>query len=123
LIEHVSFNVTPSQAEACAGFYELLGFVRVKPPAGLGGRSIWLTRGGTSIHLMHRDRDGNDVAQTSPGAGHVAFVVDEYDAVVNALRAAGITIDERTAYWDSPRCYVSDPAGNAVELMASAPSV
>lgn len=121
MIEHVSFNVTPSQAEACAGFYELVGFARVEPPAGLGERSIWLTRGGTSIHLMHRDRDGADVAGSEPGAGHVALVVDGYDSVVGALRAAGVTIDERSAYWGSPRCYVADPAGNRVELMAFAP--
>lgn len=122
MIEHVSFNVTSSQAQSCAGFYELLGFVRTEPPAGLGERSIWLTHGGSSIHLMFRDLDGNDVANSDPGAGHVALVVENYDATVGALRAAGTMIDERSAYWGSPRCYVSDPAGNRVELMAFGPS-
>ncbi|MFT4048696.1 MAG: VOC family protein [Solirubrobacterales bacterium] len=122
MIEHVSFNVTPAHAEACAGFYELLGFVRIEPPAGLGARSIWLKSGSTSIHLMFRDRDGVDVARSGPaGAGHVALVVPNHAAVLAALGAAGVEIDPRTEYWDAPRSYVRDPAGNLVELMAAAP--
>jgi catechol 2,3-dioxygenase-like lactoylglutathione lyase family enzyme len=123
VIEHVSFNVSRVDAQACAGFYELLGFARVDPPAGLGERSIWLTRGGTSLHLMFRDREGHDLDRTpAPGAGHVAFVVDSYDAVLAALREAGAEVEPRTEYWGSPRSYTRDPAGNRVELMASAPS-
>lgn len=122
MIDHVSFNVTPAQAAACAGFYELLGFERVEPPAGLGSRSVWLRRGATAIHLMFRDRDGIDVAESGPaGAGHVALVVDGYDSVLGALRTAGVEIDPRSEYWGVPRCYVCDPAGNRVELMAAAP--
>lgn len=124
MIEHVSFTVSRPHAEACAGFYELLGFERVEPPAGLGARSIWLTRGGTSLHLMFRDRDGAEIAETpAPGAGHVALVVDGFDATIGALQAAGVEIDPRTPYWDSPRVYVRDPAGNRVELMAAAPPI
>ena len=93
------------------------------PPAGLGERSIWLTRNGTSLHLMFRDRDGQDLAQSpEPGAGHIALVVDDYDAVIAALTAAGTNVDPRSEYWGSPRSYVRDPAGNTVELMAFAPS-
>lgn len=122
MIEHVSFNVTRADAQACAGFYELLGFEPVDPPAGLGDRSIWLTRGGTSLHLVFRDRDGEDHTQSAQaGAGHIALVVDDYDAIISALQAAGAAVEARTAYWGSPRSYTHDPAGNAVELMAFAP--
>jgi catechol 2,3-dioxygenase-like lactoylglutathione lyase family enzyme len=124
LIDHVCFVVTPAHARACAGFYELLGFARIEPPAGLGSRSIWLTRGGSSIHLMFRDGNGVDVAESGPeGAGHVALVVDSYDATIGALAAAGVEAEARSEYWGSPRSYVRDPAGNRVELMASPPSV
>jgi catechol 2,3-dioxygenase-like lactoylglutathione lyase family enzyme len=123
VIEHISFNVSRSDAEACAGFYELLGFARVEPPAGLGDRSIWLTHGGTSLHLMFRDRDGQDLAQSpAPGAGHVAVVVEQYEAIVEALGVAGVSVEPRTEYWGSPRAYVRDPAGNTVELMAFGPT-
>ncbi len=118
----MSFSVTPAHAEACAGFYEVLGFARVVPPAGLGERSIWLARGGTAIHLMFRDRDGVDVAESGPaGAGHVALVVESYAATIGALQAAGVEVDPRGEYWGAPRCYVRDPAGNRVELMAAPP--
>ncbi|MBJ7354736.1 MAG: VOC family protein [Thermoleophilaceae bacterium] len=123
MIEHVSFTVSRADAQACAGFYKLLGFSRIEPPAGLGDRSIWLRRNGTSLHLMFRDRDGVDIAQSpQPGAGHIALVVDQYDAVIGALTAAGANVDPRSEYWGSPRAYVQDPAGNLVELMAFAPT-
>lgn len=123
MIEHVSFNVSRADALACAGFYKLLGFVSVEPPAGLGDRSIWLTRNGTSLHLMFRDRDGIDIAKApDAGAGHIALVIEQYEAVINALSAAGAEVEPRSEYWGSPRSYVRDPAGHLVELMEFAPT-
>jgi catechol 2,3-dioxygenase-like lactoylglutathione lyase family enzyme len=122
LIDHVSFRVTAQDAQDCASFYELLGFERVEPPAGLGQRSIWLTRDGSSIHLMFAQAGGIAVEQSDqPGGGHFAIVVERYEAVIGALITSGVPAEERTAYWGSPRCYTQDPAGNKVELMASAP--
>lgn len=122
LIDHVSFNVTPADAQACAGFYELLGFERIEPPAGLGERSVWLQRGQTAIHLMFRDRDGADVPESAPaGGGHVALVVPAYAATVGALQAAGVEVEPRSEYWGAARAYLRDPAGNRVEIMAAPP--
>jgi catechol 2,3-dioxygenase-like lactoylglutathione lyase family enzyme len=123
VIEHVSFTVSRADALACAGFYKLLGFASVEPPAGLGDRSIWLSRNGTALHLMFRDRDGVDISESpEPGAGHIALVVEQYDAVLNALTTAGVSVEPRSEYWGSPRAYVRDPAGHIVELMEFAPS-
>jgi catechol 2,3-dioxygenase-like lactoylglutathione lyase family enzyme len=123
VIEHVSFEMPRRQAQDCAAFYELLGFAQVEPPAGLGERSIWLTRGASSIHLMFRGRNGTDLTESpQPGAGHLALVVDAYDNTVAALEAAGVSVEPRTAYWGSPRSYLRDPAGNRIELMAFGPS-
>lgn len=122
MIDHVSFVVAPRDVAACAGFYELLGFAQIEPPAGLGERSVWLRSGTSSIHLMFRDADGRDVeGAIEPGAGHVAIVVDRYEQVVGALAAAGVDVDPRSEYWGAARSYVRDPAGNRVELMAGAP--
>lgn len=122
MIEHVSFTVSKADADACAVFYCLLGFELVDPPAGLGDRSIWLTRNGTAIHLMFAERGGAQVERTPPpGAGHVALVLDQYQATVNALTAAGVEVEPRNAYWGAPRAYLRDPAGNRVEIMAEAP--
>lgn len=123
MIEHVSFTVSRADAQACAGFYKLLGFESVEPPAGLGDRSIWLKRNRTSLHLMFRDRDGVDISESpEPGAGHIALVVDQYGAVINALTEAGAYVEARSEYWGSPRAYVRDPAGHLVELMEFAPT-
>lgn len=122
MIDHVSFRVSEADAVACAGFYELLGFERVGPPAGLGERSLWLTRDGSSIHLMFKDKDGTTVDESpAPGAGHVAIVVERYEASLGALKAAGVAVEPRSEYWGSARSYTTDPAGHKVELMAFAP--
>lgn len=72
---------------------------------------------------MFRDRDGVDISESpEPCPGHIALVVEQYDAVVNALEAAGASVEPRSEYWGSPRAYVRDPAGHLVELMEFAPT-
>lgn len=120
MIDHISYVVSRADAEACAGFYALLGFERVEAPAGLGERSIWLRAGGASIHLVFADRDTGPVEESPPpGAGHVALVIDRYEARLAALEAAGVEVDRRSAYWGAARCLVRDPAGNVIELTAA----
>ena len=54
----------------------------------------------------------------TPGIRHVAFVVDDIDAVVAGLRARGeVLVGEVERYQDSYRlCYVRGPEGIIVEL-------
>ncbi|MGB0872687.1 MAG: VOC family protein [Solirubrobacterales bacterium] len=122
MLDHVSYIVSPKDAEACVGFYSILGFSRIEPPDALKHRAIWMRLGDTTIHLIFRDSDGVDVVRSLPGSGHVAYVVEQYEAVVGALERAGLDVDRRTEYWGAPRCLVGDPAGNSVELMAAPPA-
>lgn len=109
-------------AQDCATFYEMLGFVRVQPPAALAARAIWVRSGETALHFQFAGTDGAAVeAPGDAGPGHVAIVVADYERRVGALRAAGVSVEERSAHWGSPRCYVRDPAGNRLELMEFAP--
>ena len=122
MIDHVNFQMPERLARECATFYELLGFARMEPPAELGQRSIWLSGGTAALHLEFALADGSAVSVAPLGGpGHVAIVVPEYARVRAALRAAGVTVDQRTEYWNSPRCFVADPAGNRLELMEFAP--
>jgi catechol 2,3-dioxygenase-like lactoylglutathione lyase family enzyme len=115
MIQHVAFEVRPDRWDACVDFYALLGFERVTPPLSLAGRAVWVQRGTTQVHLM-------DVEEpTVLPRGHVAVVVDAYDATLAALRDAGHDAEPRAQHWGSPRAYVRDPAGNLVELMAFPP--
>jgi catechol 2,3-dioxygenase-like lactoylglutathione lyase family enzyme len=96
-------------------FYALLGFERVTPPPSLAERAAWVQHGPTQIHLMNVEEP------VVLPRGHVAVVVDDYDATLTALRAAGHDVEPRAEHWGSPRSYVRDPAGNLVELMAFPP--
>ena len=114
MIQHVAREIRPAQLESCADFYAILGFVRVPVPEGIAGRAVWLERGGTQVHLLF-------AADAERERGHIAVVVDDYEATTAALRAAGHEVEPRRAHWGSPRAYVHDPAGHLVEMMAFAP--
>ena len=65
------------------------------------------------------DQGGNrQAAANTPGIRHVAFAVDDIDAVVASLRARGAElVGELERYEDSYRlCYVRGPEGIIVEL-------
>jgi catechol 2,3-dioxygenase-like lactoylglutathione lyase family enzyme len=115
MIQHVALEVRRDRWDACVDFYALVGFERVQPPPSLADRAAWVQRGPTQLHLLHVDEP------VVLPRGHVAVVVDEYDATLAALRDAGHDVEPRAEHWGSPRAYVHDPAGNLVELMAFAP--
>ncbi len=115
MIGHVAIEVRERDAEACVAFWALLGFERVQPPEALAARAAWVQAGPTQVHLLYA---GEPVV---PEAGHVAVVVEDYDATLAALRDAGFAPEPRTPYWGSPRAFVRCPAGHRVELMAFAP--
>jgi catechol 2,3-dioxygenase-like lactoylglutathione lyase family enzyme len=114
MIQHVTREILPSELDACVVFYGLVGFHPVPVPPGIAGRAVWLEHAGTQIHLA-------PAADASPQRGHVAIVVERYDATVEELRSRGHEVEPRREHWGAPRAYVRDPAGNLVELMAAAP--
>jgi catechol 2,3-dioxygenase-like lactoylglutathione lyase family enzyme len=118
MIHHVTREILASELERCSRFYVLLGFEPVPAPAGIAGRAAWLEHGGTQIHLMFVEEA---VAAARRPSGHVAVVVPEYAGTVAKLEAAGHPVQPRREHWGSPRCYVRDPAGYLVELMAWPP--
>ena len=114
MIQHVTRQIAPSKLQACVEFYAMLGFVQVPVPPGIAGRTLWLERRQTQVHLM-------PVEGAGPAPGHVGILVDDYEVTVERLRDAGHAVDPRREHWGSPRSYVHDPFGNLVELMACAP--
>jgi catechol 2,3-dioxygenase-like lactoylglutathione lyase family enzyme len=115
MIQHVALEVREREVEACVRFWALLGFAAVDVPEALAARSRWLQAGATQIHLLFA------AEPVAAPEGHVAVVVEDYDATLAALRAAGFEPAMRTEYWGSPRAFVRCPAGHRVELMAFAP--
>lgn len=104
----------PSREDEADAFYrDLLGFdVLPKPPvlAPRGGR--WYVSGNVQLHL------GVEAEFTPAKKAHPALVVDGIDDLSARLDAAGIT-----PRWEEDRpgmrhCYVDDPFGNRIELIA-----
>ncbi|MGH2919838.1 MAG: VOC family protein [Solirubrobacteraceae bacterium] len=115
MIAHVAIEIRAEDAGACERFWALLGFARVEPPEALAKRAVWVQSGSTQVHLLFADDP------VVPPSGHIAVVAGEYEATLDALRAAGFEPDPRTEYWGSPRCFVRSPSGHRVEVMAFAP--
>jgi catechol 2,3-dioxygenase-like lactoylglutathione lyase family enzyme len=72
----------------------------------------------TKFHTPSTDGGYQRAPANAPGIRHVAFAVDDIDAVLARLRARGAElVGELGRYQDSYRlCYVRGPAGIIVEL-------
>ena len=88
MIQHVTREIEPSKLEDCVRFYGILGFELVDAPAGVAGRAVWLERLNTQIHLM-------PTAASGTPNGHVGIVVEDYDATIARLLAAGHDVEKR----------------------------
>ena len=107
-MHHVSINV--ADVEAALRFYtDVLGLeVRAdRPDFGFGG--AWLDAGGQQVHLI----------EAPPPAGlgqHFALLVGDLDATVAELRERGVDVSDPQPVGSSRQAFVTDPAGNLVEL-------
>lgn len=117
-LDHVQFTLPPGrEAEADAFYLGVLGFeTEEKPPvlAARGGR--WYRSGAARFHL------GADGDFRPALRAHPAFVVEDLEALVGRVEAGGGTVE-----WDDlvpgvARCYVHDPFGNRLELVAAGPA-
>jgi len=114
-LQHVTLEVLPADIERSVEFWELLGFARVEPPPALAETFVWMERKGTQVHL---ERNPSPVV---PPHGHAAVVVEDFDATVERLRAAGFDVTPGREHWDAPRAKALAPGGHVVELMAAPP--
>jgi catechol 2,3-dioxygenase-like lactoylglutathione lyase family enzyme len=112
-IEHVQLAMPAGEEERATQFYEqVLGIPRVVKPPHLAKRGgCWFEHGALKVHLgVERDFRAATKA-------HPAFLVTELAALVDRLRAAGVTIVEDEPLDGYDRVYVHDPFGNRIELM------
>ena len=113
-MHHVSINV--DDVEAAQRFYcDVLGLAARgdRPDFPFGG--AWLDAGGQQVHLIE--------GKPPPGLGqHFALLVDDLDATVSELRGLGVEVSDPKPVGMSRQAFVSDPAGNLVELHQAAAS-
>jgi catechol 2,3-dioxygenase-like lactoylglutathione lyase family enzyme len=113
-IDHVQLAAPPGcEAEARRFFGELLGLEELEKPEPLRDRGgAWFRVGAQELHV------GVEVDFQPARKAHPAFAVRRYDTVRSKLRAAGVDVRDDTAIPGVRRCYVTDPWGNRIELVA-----
>ena len=107
-VHHVSVNVTDVPA-AVAFYTDVLGGAlrHDRPDLGIGG--AWIDLGAGQVHLLE--------APGPPALGqHFAVAVADLDAAVSELRSRGITVADPATVGTGRQTFVTDPAGNTVEL-------
>jgi hypothetical protein len=114
-LQHAAIETHPRDADALVAFFALVGFDEVPAPDSLRGRTRWVQRDGTQVHLLLTDDP------VVPPSGHVAVVAPDYDATVASLRAAGHEVTDRAQHWGAPRAFATAPGGHRVEVMAAPP--
>jgi catechol 2,3-dioxygenase-like lactoylglutathione lyase family enzyme len=115
-IDHVQIAIPVGGEEAARPFYrDLLGLVEVRKPAAAGRDGAWFERGDIHVHLgVEKDFRANRKA-------HVAFRVDDVDALVARAATAGFeTIAQPLIDGFDQRAFIFDPFGNRLEFLRAA---
>lgn len=113
-IDHVQLAAPPGcEAEARRFFGGLLGLEELEKPEALRARGgVWFRVGAQELHVGVED-------PFRPAAkAHPAFLVRAYDEAVKRLREAGAEPVADAAFPGVRRCYLTDPWGNRIELIA-----
>lgn len=108
-LQHVSVCV--EDIEAADHFYiDQLGLTRIPRPD-LGIPGSWLeAEGGVQVHLIELP------GSTGPESNHMAFTVDDLDAVATILRDKGVDVPDPADNGAGKQVFLRDPSGNIVEL-------
>ncbi len=112
-LEHVGLGAARGKYEETIRFYEqVFGWHRIKESP---GELAFIGDGaGGRLEILAND------APPLPNPHHLAFVVapDQFDATMEALRAAGAQLDEpMTNPFGDRLLFFSDPAGNRAQIV------
>jgi catechol 2,3-dioxygenase-like lactoylglutathione lyase family enzyme len=115
MLQHVSIEVPPKEADRMIEFWRLVGFEEIEAPEALGDQIRWVEREGTQIHVIVTK------GHTAPVLGHAAVVVPDHAEAKQRLRDAGFEVQDARQLWGADRAFALAPGGHRVELMASPP--
>ncbi|MGH9092693.1 MAG: VOC family protein [Acidimicrobiales bacterium] len=112
-LDHVQLAMPAGGEDRAEAFYSgLLGLVRQPKPEPLASRGgCWFAAGPVVLHL------GVDADFRPARKAHPALVVEDLDALVDHLAAAGAMVRPDHDLPGVRRCYVDDPFGNRIELI------
>ncbi|MDQ3688980.1 MAG: glyoxalase [Chloroflexota bacterium] len=114
-LDHVQLAMPPGGEPQAREFYgDLLGLHEVEKPAQLADRGgCWFAGPAVHVHL------GVEGEFRPARKAHPAFIVADLPAVSGRLTAAGIKVVIDDVDIGVSRCYVADPFGNRIELVAA----
>jgi catechol 2,3-dioxygenase-like lactoylglutathione lyase family enzyme len=113
-LDHVQLAMPPGAEDVAVEFYEgVLGITNVPKPPHLAVRGgCWFEDPPLRLHL------GVEPDFRPARKAHPALVVDDLDALVERLGAAGHDVRVDVAPDGTAQHYVDDPFGNRLELVA-----
>ena len=114
-IDHVQLAMPAGREDDARAFYvDVLGFAEQPKPEKLRGRGgVWFASGTVRLHL------GIDACFTAATKAHPALRCATYAAIVAEIERAGIAIRaDPLPFEGQPHCYIDDPFGNRIELIA-----
>ena len=113
-LHHVQIAVPAGWERALRRFYAgVLGMTEIPKPAALAGRGgMWFRSGTAELHLGVEE-DFRPARKAHPG-----LLVDDLDPIVSRLAEAGHRVRPDDLLPGYRRCYVDDPCGNRLELLA-----
>ncbi|MDW3182520.1 VOC family protein [Roseobacter sp.] len=110
-LEHANYTVSDGEATA-AWMQKLFGWhIRWKGDATSGGQSIHVGSDTQYLALYTPARDTSEKADsytTRGGLNHIAVVVDDIDAMEEAVKEAGFTTGNHADYEPGRRFYFHD---------------
>jgi catechol 2,3-dioxygenase-like lactoylglutathione lyase family enzyme len=116
-LDHVQLAMPPGREDEAEEFYSgLLGFTRIPKPEPMASRGgCWFAAGPVALHL------GAEADFRPARKAHPALVVVDLADLVAVARAAGVEVRPNPDQPDGAGCYVDDPFGNRIELIADPP--
>ena len=107
---------TTCDVEASVSFYrDLLGFRELNRPP-FSFRGAWLYGYGIQIHIIENPAYRDSKAEIDSRGDHIAFRVQDAEAVKERLDAAGIPFVYKVNAGGIPQVFIHDPDGHQVEL-------
>lgn len=114
-LQHTTIPMCPGGNDEARRFYGgVLGLAEKPVPSTLdSGRIVWfsVSDDGDELHVLAQE--GID---PSASGQHLCLVVDDLDAIREALLSDGIEIGEEPRIHNRPRFSFRDPFGNKVEI-------
>jgi len=112
-IDHVQAAMPAGEEERARGFYrDLLGLPEQPKPPELAKRGgCWFETSNVKVHL------GVETPFIPAKKAHIAFRVDDVQALAARARAGGFEVVDDDALPGHARIYIYDPFGNRLEFL------